>query len=62
MGLPNPVTTTDEILVAIHSELVAIRGALGGGEDSPAVSSTKGPVELTEPAPKPAARKRTPSK
>lgn len=52
--VPPPVTTTDEFLAAIHTELVGLRADLA--RVAPASENTG---ILTEPAPKPAARKRT---
>lgn len=48
--IPQPVTTTDEILAAIHEEIVALRADLARPQGEPVV--------LTEPAAKPTARKR----
>lgn len=54
-GLPAPVTSTEEFLAAVHTELVGLRADLAasrGGETDP----PDGQVELTEPETKPARR------
>lgn len=60
-GLPAPLTTTDELLVAVHTELVGLRAdlqaAARGGET--AQPHEPGRLELTEPAPRPARGRKT---
>lgn len=57
-ALPTPRTTTDELLLAVHDELVGLRAdleAARGGEAPPAQPAS-GHVELREPRPRKTAR------
>lgn len=53
--LPTPVTTTDELLAAVHEELVGLRADLAAGRGG-APAAQEAPVVVTEPA-RPARRK-----
>ena len=46
---PQPVTTTDEWLAAVHRELVGLRADLAATR-TPAPPASRGPVLLEEPA------------
>lgn len=54
--LPHPVTTTDELLAAVHEELVGLRADLAARFPSPAPATPGDDVVVTEPA-RPARRK-----
>lgn len=62
--LPSPVTATEQLLVALHDEVVGLRADLAasrGGEREP--DGDSGSTELREPSPaKGAAKKTTPGR
>jgi hypothetical protein len=61
-ALPIPRTTTDELLVAVHTELVGLRADLAASRGGEPAAQPGGQVLLTEPEQPAAAKPKSPAK